>query len=324
MPTVGVLKMRIAILGVGSLGGVLVGSLSDTEAELLCVSRGETAASLELGLVVHSPEGAIEMVPSDRYEVVDSEVGPISNSHMGSCDVAIITGKASSTPVLVSIAEELLAPGGMGMSIQNGLGHAEALSSRIGDHRVLGGSTTHSAWRDGDGVVHWSGRGSVSLGNRDGSDPGEVASNLLSALGEAGLNPKWSSDIESEIWRKLLINVAINPVCAIAGVRNGALAEVPELWEQSIGAMREAETVAKAAGINLGEIDPEEFLRKVVLATAENRVSMLQDLMAGRRTEIDVLCGAVVSRGLELRIPTPRNEMLLALVRGIEMSQHYD
>ena len=93
-----------------------------------------------------------------------------------------------------------------------------------------------------------------------------------------------------------MINVAINPVCAIAGVRNGALAEMPELWTQSLEAMREAEEVAIAFGIDLGDVDSEDYLKKVVESTADNRVSMLQDLMAGRKTEIGVLCGAVVSR----------------------------
>lgn len=138
------------------------------------------------------------------------------------------------------------------------------------------------------------------------------------------MNPKWSSDIEKEIWKKLMINVAINPICAIAGVRNGALTQIPELWVQSLEAMREAESIARASGVDLGSMDNEEYLRKVVTSTSENRVSMLQDLMAGRKTEIDFLCGAVVSKGEELGIPTPRNEVLLALMRGIEMSQHHD
>jgi 2-dehydropantoate 2-reductase len=194
----------------------------------------------------------------------------------------------------------------------------------IGRERVLGGSTTHSVWRDGDGSVHWSGRGVVEFGQLDGADMAGVSKELHDALEAAGLSPKWSSDIQRVIWRKLLINVAINPVCAIAGVRNGALAQVPELWGQSIEAMREAELVARAAGIDMGDGDIEDYLRKVVIATADNRVSMLQDLMAGRRTEIDALCGEVVAKGEEFGVPTPRNEMLLALVRGIEMSQHHD
>ena len=174
------------------------------------------------------------------------------------------------------------------------------------------------------GGVHWTGRGSFLIGSMDRSDPKPIESEFVSLLQEAGLNPVWSSEINKEIWRKLMVNVAINPICAIAGIRNGGLLEIPELWAQSLEAMREAESVARASGVELEAIDIEDYLKKVVTATSENRVSMLQDLMAGRRTEIDVICGAVISKGEECGIPTPRNEILLALVKGIEMSQNHD
>ncbi|HIG34109.1 MAG TPA: 2-dehydropantoate 2-reductase [Candidatus Poseidoniales archaeon] len=316
--------MRVAILGTGALGGVIAGCLADTRAELVCVSRGRSAELIESGLTIFTPEGSMEMIPRERYFLLDSEKGPLEEIMCGSCDVAIVAGKANSTTSLSSIAEDILSENGVAVSIQNGLGHAGIIASRVGWNSVIGGSTTHSAWRDGEGSVHWTGRGSIFLGTMDGSEPDPTTSEFVSLLEEAGLNPKWSSDIEKEIWRKLMINVAINPICAIAGVRNGALSQIPELWAQSLEAMREAESVARASGIDLGAMDNEEYLRKVVTATSENRVSMLQDLMAGRKTEIDFLCGAVVSKGEELGIPTPRNEVLLALVRGIEMSQHHE
>ena len=314
--------MRIAVVGVGSIGGVILGALADTNAELVAVSRGDSAISLRLGLTVISPEGAMEMIPSERYWVVDTISESVPASLIGSCDVSIICGKASDTPILSSVCEDLLSPSGIAFSVQNGLGHAETLGSRVGNSRVLGGSTTHSAWKDADGAVNWSGRGSIDLGSFDGSRPSEIAEMLIDTLEDACLNPRWSSEIQNVIWKKLLINVAINPVCAIAGVRNGAITEIPELWNQSIGSMKEAEEVAINSGATLAEGDCEEYLRKVVAATSENRVSMLQDLMAGRKTEIDFLCGVVVERGRALGIPTPRNEMLHALVKGIEVSQH--
>ena len=315
--------MRVAILGTGALGGVIAGCLADTGAELICVSRGRTAEILETGLTVFTPEGTVEMIPGDRYVLIDSQRGPLSEDMYNSCDVAIIAGKADSTPELSSIAEDIVSEGGVVVSIQNGLGNAGIIASRVGWERVVGGSTTHSAWRDSEGGVHWTGRGSMAIGNMDGSDPNPTETEFVSLLEEAGLNPIWSSDINKEIWRKLMINVAINPICAIAGIRNGGLLEIPELWIQSLEAMREAETVARASGVDLGSMNIEDYLKKVVTATAENRVSMLQDLMAGRKTEIDVICGAVISKGEEFGIQTPRNEVLLALVRGIEMSQNH-
>ena len=316
--------MRVAILGTGALGGVIAGCLADTVAELVCVSRGRTAEILQSGLTIFTPEGTVEMIPGDRYSVVDSEGGPLNENMCNTCDVAIIAGKADSTSALSSIAEDILTDGGFVVSVQNGLGNAGIIASRVGWRRVVGGSTTHSAWRDGGGAVHWTGRGSFSIGSMDRTDPNQIESEFVSLLDEAGLNPVWSSDIKKEIWRKLMVNVAINPICAIAGIRNGGLLEIPELWAQSLEAMREAESVARASGVELGQVDIEDYLKKVVTATAENRVSMLQDLMAGRRTEIDVICGAVISKGEECGIPTPRNEILLALVKGIEMSQNHD
>ncbi len=316
--------MRVAILGTGALGGVLAGCLADTGVDLVCVSRGRTAEILEAGLTIFTPEGTVEMIPGDSYVLIDSEKGPLSEEICNHCDVAIIAGKADSTSALSSIAEEIVSEDGFVVSIQNGLGNAGIIASRVGWGRVVGGSTTHSAWRDGDGGVHWTGRGTLSMGNMDGSDPGKYESEFVSLLDKAGLNPEWSTDINREIWSKLMVNVAINPICAIAGVRNGALLEIPDLWIQAIEAMKEAESVARASGVDLGEMDLEGYLKKVVIATADNRVSMLQDLMAGRKTEIDVICGAVLSKGEELGVPTPRNEILHALIKGIEMSQSHD
>ena len=316
--------MKVAILGTGALGGVIAGCLADTEAELVCVSRGRTAEILQSGLTIFTPEGSVEMIPGDRYSVIDSESGPLNENMCNSCDVVIIAGKADSTSALSSIAEDIVADGGFVVSIQNGLGNAGIIASRVGWRRVVGGSTTHSAWRDGEGGVHWTGRGSFLIGSMDRSDPKPIESEFVSLLQEAGLNPVWSSEINKEIWRKLMVNVAINPICAIAGIRNGGLLEIPELWAQSLEAMREAESVARASGVELGAIDIEDYLKKVVTSTAENRVSMLQDLMAGRRTEIVVICGAVISKGEECGVPTPRTEILLALVKGIEMSKNHD
>ncbi|HJM87747.1 MAG TPA: ketopantoate reductase C-terminal domain-containing protein, partial [Candidatus Thalassarchaeaceae archaeon] len=122
------------------------------------------------------------------------------------------------------------------------------------------------------------------------------------------------------LWHKLLLNVAINPLAAICGVRNGELLAQPELHEQALSAMLEAAQVASAEGVDLSDFDCFTELNRVLEATAANRCSMLQDVMAGRVTEIDSLCGEVVRRGEEYGIATPLNQQLLTLVRGIEHS----
>ena len=317
-------KLRIAIIGVGSIGGVILGALADTDADIVCVSKGRSASNLsDMGLVLHTPEGSIEVVPSERYLVVDSESGPLSEQIRGTCDIAIICGKTIDNPTLTEIASKVLTPEGCALTIQNGLGNAEALSHRIGRNRVFVGSITHAAWRNNEGVVHWVGRGGIDFGTLDGS-VNIQAENLLDMLNDADLNAVISDDIQQIIWKKLLINVAINPVCAIAGVRNGALLEINSLWQQSMQAMREAAIVARASGVDLGDIELETYLRDVVIISPDNRCSMLQDIMAGRPTEIDALCGAVVLRGESEGIPTPCNAILHGLVKGIENSFKFD
>ena len=89
-------------------------------------------------------------------------------------------------------------------------------------------------------------------------------------------------------------------------------------------AMREAAIVARASGVDLGDMKLEKYLREVVTISPDNRCSMLQDIMAGRPTEIDALCGAVVLRGEAEGIPTPCNAILHGLVKGIERSSKFD
>ena len=316
--------MRIAVLGVGSIGGVVLGALSDADVDLVAVSRGQAASNLEMiGLILHTPEGTIEMIPPDRFSVIDSQSGPIPENIRNTCDIAIICGKASSTSVLAQIAEEILTPIGLAISIQNGLGHSEILAHRLGRQRTLSGAVTHGAWKDGESGVHWVGRGNIQMGSLDEGEIPELAKELLQVFEYSNLNPIWSDNVQNIVWNKLLLNVAINPICAIAGVRNGALIEVPELWQQAMSAMLEAAAIARASGVILGDLDLEEHLRKVVEATSENRCSMLQDLMAGRATEIDSLCGAIVERGESLGIPTPVNQSLYALVKGVERSGEF-
>jgi len=146
----------------------------------------------------------------------------------------------------------------------------------------------------------------------------------LKVLEDVELSPIWVDDVNTSCWEKLLINVAINPICSISGVRNGALLESPGLWDQSLSVLEESLIVARASGINLTFEEMQETLLEVVQSTSENRCSMLQDLMSGRRTEIDSICGYVIMMGEGLGVPTPLNSMLRALVRGIDDSSQLD
>ncbi len=313
-----VLILRIAILGIGSIGGMLLGALADSEAELIAVSRGYMASQIsERGLTLNTPEGTVEHFPSELFTVIDSESGPIPIHLANSCDFTLICGKSHSTPILAQLASELLSKEGIAISLQNGLGHSEYLSKKIGQGNVLGCTITHGAWRDMDSV-HWAGRGNIILGSLEGKSPSPKINDFISLLECSNLSPKWSGDIDKEIWIKLLINIAINPICAITGLRNGEILMQKDIWNQSCSTMLEASIIANSLGIDIDGNDLISKLKSIIKSTGKNRCSMLQDIMNGKKTEIDSLCGEIVSKGESLGIPTPLNAMLYALIKGIE------
>jgi 2-dehydropantoate 2-reductase len=316
--------MRVAVLGVGAIGGLIAARLARAGCEVLLCARGETAQALQaVGLLLETPDGRTLALAPDRWTVLDTASEEIPVERQGWAEVAILCGKSHQNTELCRLAETVLAMNGLALCLSNGIGHMERLANYLGKHRVLGASTTHGAIRIGPGEVRWTSRGAIRIGAPDESDLEPVeprVDRLISAMDEAGLNPGWSEDIQKALWTKLLLNVAINPVCAIAGVLNGELLLQPELFETGLAAMEEAGRIASAEGVDLSDLDLAQALEDLCRATADNRVSMLQDIMAGRITEIDAICGEVIKRGEGLGIPTPRNQTLHALIKGIERS----
>ena len=316
--------MRVVVLGVGAIGGLIASRLARAGCEVLLYARGDTAQALQaVGLLLDTPDGRTIALAPDRWTVLDSNQSEIPVEQQGWADYAILCGKSYDVPELCRVTDKILSLNGLAMCLSNGIGHMEKLANFVGKHRVIGASTTHGAIRIGPGEVRWTSRGSIKMGAFVGSDLEPVEpriDSLMSALDEAGLQPIWSEDINKTIWTKLLLNVAINPVCAIAGILNGEMLSHPDLFETGLAAMEEAARIATAEGVDLTDFDLSQALEDLCRATADNRVSMLQDIMAGRATEIESICGEVVKRGEALGIPTPRNQTLHALVKGIEDS----
>jgi 2-dehydropantoate 2-reductase len=148
--------------------------------------------------------------------------------------------------------------------------------------------------------------------------PIEVAA-VADLFRAAGLECQPREDIEAALWEKLVINVGINPLTALLRVPNGALLQLPEAWEVAAAAAAEAQAVAQASGYNLSG-DPAARLRQVCANTATNRSSMLQDILAGRPTEIEALNAQVSTRGRVLGLATPVNDLLTLLMRAAAQS----
>ena len=239
---------------------------------------------------------------------------------VGPADVAIVAVKAHQTRTAARDLPRLLAAGGLALTLQNGLGNLEIISAQVGPERLLAGVALLGVTRQAEGDIVLAGRGAIIIGVPAGSQASKAElSRVVEALRRAGLECRETADVEAVLWEKLLINVGINPLTALLRVPNGALPELPEAWTLAVAAAAEALAVARAAGLDLA-VNPEARLRQVCNATAANRSSMLQDILAGRPTEIDALNGQVAARGRALGVATPVNDFLTKLLHALGQS----
>jgi 2-dehydropantoate 2-reductase len=198
----------------------------------------------------------------------------------------------------------LTSTGGIVLSLQNGLGNREALGPAV---RL--GTTTEGAAMTGPGCVRPAGGGPTHA---------SVPEWVIALFRQAGFDAHRTEekDIEALIWGKLVANCGINALTALLRIRNGELLARKDADTLMCRAAAECAAVARAKGITLPFSDPIEHTRDIAQRTAQNRSSMLQDLLRGAPTECDAINGAVVREGRRVGVPTPVNETLWQIVRA--------
>ena len=168
-----------------------------------------------------------------------------------------------------------------------------------------------------NGHVHWAGVGEISIGPFVHNHTEESVSSFLKLLSDAELNPRWQDNGRVMLWNKMLLNIAINPIAGLLGKENGSLLE-PSLFESSVSVMLEGARIARAEGVKIEEDEHlVERLRDVIEKTSNNYCSMLQDIRAGRETEINSLNVEICRRGEMLGIATPLNQMLSSVIQHL-------
>lgn len=224
--------------------------------------------------------------------------------------LALVLVKAWQTGETARRLAACLDPGGIALTLQNGLGNRELLAAVLGEDRAAAGVTTAGASLLGPGCVLPGGEGPMTLGRHPRLEP------LSAALSRAGFEVQTGEDLEPLLWGKLVINAAINPLTALLEVPNGALLERPAA-RRLLGALAmEAADVASALGVTLPYTDPVARVEEVARRTASNRSSMLQDLQRGAPTEIDAINGSVASLAGQSGTAAPLNWSMWQLVKA--------
>jgi len=310
---------HVVIVGAGALGSFVGGLLSTQtrvtllgrEAHLRAVRERELRISGLTELILH-PEVAFS-----PEEIKENGELPAGEGEKGMRRLFIFTVKGYDTERAVRDILPITDEESAFLTLQNGVGNEEVLRAHFPDERIIGGVTSHGITFQEPGQIIHAGKGETVIGaiRREGDPLAKEVSELFT---DAGIETRVTRNICGEVWAKLIVNAAINPITAITGLKNGQVPELPELAETVKGVVGEAEETARAAGIRLPGCNMLEKTFGVLRSTADNRSSMLQDILNGKRTEIDSINGAVVRYAERLGRDVPLNRTLTALVKAIE------
>jgi 2-dehydropantoate 2-reductase len=302
-------KIKIVIVGPGSMGCLFACLLSDEGREIWLLDKDEARAKkLNDNGIILEREG------KDTHFKINICADP---TMPGKPDLVVLCVKAYDTDTASSYLSPLVSNDTDILSLQNGVGNAEILCDIFGEQRVLCGTTVLGANLKVPGHVIHAGEGETVIGQPDGGT--DRSEKVIDIFRESNIDVRQSKNIESVIWSKLLINSAINPLTAILSVRNGVLPKLDGAKEVMKDSVSEAVTVCEKKGIELAFDNPYEEALSVCEATSKNISSMLSDVRAGKKTEINQINGAVYKEAQKLGVSAPVNKNLTNLVMAIEM-----
>ncbi|SBW00775.1 2-dehydropantoate 2-reductase [uncultured delta proteobacterium] len=301
-------KPHIAILGGGAMGCLFGAGLFEAGCDVTLIVRTEESAAVirENGIRLDSPDG--------NTRTVTGIAATADYAAAAGASAVLVLVKASATEIAAKSLAPHLTANTLVVTLQNGLGNVEVLCNHLPPAQVAAGITGNGAINLGTGHIRLGGTAQTVLGEMRGG-PSARLEELCVLLMKARFPTRVSENISGALWTKLMVNVGLNPVSALTGFRNGRIATDPEAFSIAAAAVREAAAVAEASGIRLETDDPVAHMRLVAEKVAANETSMLQDLRAGRMTEIEVMNGEIERRGKALGVPAPVNATLASLVR---------
>lgn len=319
---------RIAIYGAGMIGNYLGGRLH-AHARIRLIARPSVADSLnQHGLTVSDLHGYRQRIPAAALDIATQP------DAAGDAAVVLVTVKSASTVQAAHELADVLAPGTLVISFQNGVRNAADLRAALPDCQVLAGMVPFNVTQPERAHFHQASSGSLMVERSNA-----LAPSLLAAFDAGGLMLQQCDDMQAVLWAKLLINLN-NPLNALSGLPlREELAQRP--WRQCLALLqREGLRVLQAAGIRPAQLTtlparwlpqvlslPDVLFRRIATRMLAidplARSSMWDDLQAGRRTEVDYINGEVVTLAKSKGMRAPMNARVVALIREAEQSHLY-
>ncbi len=301
--------VRVAVIGCGAIGSLYAAHLARVPGvEVWAVDRwAEHVDAIEShGLRV---TGLADFTVRVHARTDGRDLPP--------CDFGLVATKALHTREAVGGARAALADAAA-VSVQNGLGNEEIIAGIV--PRVMRGSIVTAGAVMAPGVVRYDAPGDSWFGPFE-PRPAAMSevTQLAGLLSAGGLRTHALPDARGPQWTKVIFNSATSPLAALTGLPMGRLCTDAGLRRQVDALVTEALAVCERAGIVLMR-PPSEAVDEAIAEAYDHKPSMLQDVLARRATEIDVLNGGIAAEGRRAGVPTPRHDCMVALVKGLEKS----
>jgi 2-dehydropantoate 2-reductase len=299
--------MRIAVVGVGGVGGAFGAALAKAGADVTFVARGAHLQAIRAnGLRIEGGRGDTLIFPA-RATDDPATIGPV--------DFVLFCVKLWDVETAGAAIKSLIGPTTAVIPLQNGIDAAERLIPILGAPAVMGGVAQISATIAEPGVIRQTGSfmrlifGELECGK---SVRGET---FLALCEKAGFDATHSDQIVTELWMKFILLATNSALTAATRTPIGVLREDPDIAPLFSRSSAEVAAVGRALGVRL----PDDAIENVVAFTRgappAMMASMAHDLIRGSRIELPWLSGKVVSLGRELGVPTPVHEVLYAMLK---------
>jgi 2-dehydropantoate 2-reductase len=303
--------MNVLIVGAGAMGSRFGLALrrGGAEVTLFDINREHTEAINKKGLEVHADGNvSIEQIPAS------SGIGGLE----GFTHLFIFTKSIHTRTAMESI-KPLIKAGTVIVTLQNGLGNIEAIREAAPSSPIIAGITNYPAMYLGPGVIRADGSGITRLQAIDGADPA-LADEFAEALHRGGMDADVVDNILHHIWGKVAFNAAMNTITTLTGLSVGLLGSTPESLTMAFNVAKDVALAARANGIDLSDEEVCDSIRSVLKPgmSSGHYPSMFQDVSAGRKTEVETICGKVLEAAEKLKIKTPYLHSVYLLVRAIE------
>jgi 2-dehydropantoate 2-reductase len=305
------MRMKIAVMGSGAVGGYYGGLLVRTGQDVTFIARGAHLAALRTnGLQVKSVHGDFTIAV---VQVTDTP------AEVGQVNLVLVCVKTRDTEDAAQAIKPIVGPDTTVMSLQNGIDAAERIGAIVGMEHIVGGATWLSSAIEAPGVIRQISQfRRIVVGELDGRIIPRTRA-LFEVLKGTGATVELSDNIVKVLWTKFLFIASISGVGSITRLGIGDYRAVPETRAMLVSLMHEVEAVAHASGTTLDTDVVEQTLALVDNAAPNIKPSMQLDVEAGHRSEVDSMIGVICQKGRELGVPTPIADIVYAAILPLEL-----